>query len=186
MFKQKITLNFAENSAFMLSKDCNGLYFVDMPYGVECEVTLYLLIEAFNDDGKLIYSKKILEYNDPYINEFEYHCIDIYSGIYLTDNKGVGSVEFTYDSVSGEKEYLYRGIDGDHDYKITATKEPEGCTGWGYTEYTCTKCGKTYTSDHREALGHAFGEWTVKTEATCEKAGTQESVCARCGRKEKG
>ena len=40
-----------------------------------------------------------------------------------------------------------------HDYESTVTAPT--CTVGGYTTYTCTVCGNTYTADETEATGHA-------------------------------
>ena len=50
-----------------------------------------------------------------------------------------------------------------HNYQITATKAAT-CTDRGYTSYSCTKCGDSYTT-YTEALGHEFIDGT----------------CIRCG-----
>ena len=65
-----------------------------------------------------------------------------------------------------------------HTYRRVVT-EPT-CTEGGYTTYTCTICGESYTDDKTDALGHDFGEWVVDKEATCEEEGRRTRVCARC------
>lgn len=45
-----------------------------------------------------------------------------------------------------------------HDYKPVVT--PPTCQTDGYTTYTCSRCGDTYTSDRVEALPHAYDEPT--------------------------
>lgn len=45
-----------------------------------------------------------------------------------------------------------------HDYKTVVT--PPTCQTDGYTTYTCSRCGDTYTSDRVEALPHAYDEPT--------------------------
>ena len=52
-----------------------------------------------------------------------------------------------------------------------ATVEPT-CEQGGMTVHVCTKCGDTYTSDERLALGHSWGE---------PAEGATELVCTRCG-----
>lgn len=54
------------------------------------------------------------------------------------------------------------------------------CTAKGYTDYTCSVCGKEYR-EYTAALGHTYGEWVV-VEATCEKTGTKSRSCIRCGK----
>ena len=43
---------------------------------------------------------------------------------------------------------------GEHSYDVVVT-EPT-CTESGYTTYTCTTCGDSYTADETEAYGHSF------------------------------
>ncbi len=45
-----------------------------------------------------------------------------------------------------------------HDYQAVVT-DPT-CTKDGYTTYTCSKCGDTYTDDETAATGHSYGEPT--------------------------
>jgi len=55
------------------------------------------------------------------------------------------------------------------------------CTEGGYTTYTCTFCGETFTADETEAAGHI--EETIPGKApTCTETGlTDGSVCTVCG-----
>ena len=69
-----------------------------------------------------------------------------------------------------------------HDYESVVT-EPT-CTEGGYTTYTCSRCGGSYTADKTDALGHAWGEWTVTKEATETQEGEETRECSRCGEKE--
>ncbi len=63
-----------------------------------------------------------------------------------------------------------------HAYE-TAVTEPT-CLDGGYTTYTCTKCGDTYTADETEPLGHDY-VGTV-TEPTCTEKGYTTYTCSRC------
>ncbi len=69
----------------------------------------------------------------------------------------------------------------EHQYeqKVTAPK----CEAKGYTQYTCSKCGKSYTADYTEATGHKMSSWKT-TDATCTKAGSKTRSCANCGKVE--
>ena len=67
----------------------------------------------------------------------------------------------------------------EHDY-VAETKEPS-CVEQGYTTYTCSKCGDSYTDDYKEALGHTDdGTGTVK-EPTCTEDGVKNCTCSVCG-----
>ena len=70
------------------------------------------------------------------------------------------------------------GIKAD-EYTAVVTKPT--CTEQGYTTYTCP-CGKTYTDDYKDALGHDTELKNVK-DATCtEKGYTGDEVCKTCGK----
>ncbi len=69
-----------------------------------------------------------------------------------------------------------------HDYAETVTAPT--CTEQGYTTHACRNCGDSYVDTYTAALGHDFGEWTVKKAASCIAAGSDERVCSRCGEKE--
>lgn len=56
--------------------------------------------------------------------------------------------------------------------------EPD-CENFGYTTYTCTECGYTYT-DHYTLRQHEVLQWTVTKEPTTEEEGESTGYCA-CG-----
>ena len=70
----------------------------------------------------------------------------------------------------------------EHDYEAVVTAPT--CTEGGFTTYTCSKCGESYTEDEVAALGHSFGEWTDSKAATCTEKGEQTRTCTRCEAKE--
>ena len=74
------------------------------------------------------------------------------------------------------------GIDCDHSY-VTTVVEPT-CENRGYTVYTCTKCGHTYTGNYVDATGHSYGEWIVTREPTDSTAGQRERICSVCKERE--
>ena len=51
-----------------------------------------------------------------------------------------------------------------HDYEAVVTELT--CKERGFTVYTCTRCGDTYTDAYTEALGHDWDEGTVTIEPT--------------------
>ena len=53
------------------------------------------------------------------------------------------------------------------------------CTEAGYTTYTCSKCGDSYTEAGEAALGHNYESVTV--DATCTEAGSVTYTCSGCG-----
>ncbi|MCD8312513.1 MAG: arabinogalactan endo-1,4-beta-galactosidase, partial [Firmicutes bacterium] len=71
-----------------------------------------------------------------------------------------------------------------HDYVATTTIDPT-CTTGGYTTYTCTVCGHSYTADETDATGHSAGETVIENSvaATCTADGSYDEVvyCTVCG-----
>ena len=67
-----------------------------------------------------------------------------------------------------------------HDYEAEVT-EPT-CAAGGYTTYTCTRCGDSYTADETEAdpEAHVWNEHVLK-EATCTTPGIVRKTCELCG-----
>ena len=54
------------------------------------------------------------------------------------------------------------------------------CIDAGYTTYTCTVCGDSYTADETAALGHSYGDGVV-TEPTATEQGYTTYTCTVCG-----
>ena len=69
-----------------------------------------------------------------------------------------------------------------HDYAASVTAPT--CLDKGFTTYTCSRCGQTYTGAETAALGHDWGAWTEKTPATETAPGEETRTCARCGETE--
>ena len=65
----------------------------------------------------------------------------------------------------------------DHNYETEVTAP--GCTEDGYTVYTCTGCGDSYTDDIITASGHSYDEDV--TEADCTNGGYTVYTCTECG-----
>ena len=55
------------------------------------------------------------------------------------------------------------------------------CTEGGFTTYTCSVCGHSYTTDETPALGHAWDSGIVTKEPTCFEVGFTTYTCTRCG-----
>ena len=64
-----------------------------------------------------------------------------------------------------------------HSYNSAVTA-PD-CTNGGYTTFTCTVCGDTYTANHVEANGHSYN--SVVTAPTCTAGGYTTNTCTACG-----
>ncbi len=68
-----------------------------------------------------------------------------------------------------------------HTYESVVTAPT--CSDGGYTTYTCSVCGDTYTADETEAVGDAHVKvvGSVMKPATCTTAGVAKMVCDVCG-----
>ena len=102
---------------------------------------------------------------------------------------------------------IWRSWQCDHQWVAGAVTAPT-CTSEGYTTYTCSLCGAEKQDDIKEKLPHtpdgnndcttasyctvcggvireagehAYGEGTVKTEASCTEPGVMEYTCEVCG-----
>ena len=123
-----------------------------------------------NDAGETY--EEMFSFEDTGINA-EKLIIDAYSG------RGTGFT-FTLDSLIIEGE---GGGPCEHNW-VSEVVEPT-CTEGGYTLQTCSKCGKTKTTDKVPALGHDWVDGEVIKPATDTEFGEQEIICSRCGEKSK-
>ena len=75
----------------------------------------------------------------------------------------------------------------------TGRKQDATCTEDGWVEYRCNyekengatgnSCDRTWTETIPKK-GHTWGEWTVKTPATCEGEGEEHRTCSMCHKEE--
>ncbi len=65
-----------------------------------------------------------------------------------------------------------------HDYKMEIT-EPT-CVLEGYSTFTCSLCGDSYTDMYIPATGHSFGEWYTVKDATFTEDGEECRECIKC------
>ena len=65
-----------------------------------------------------------------------------------------------------------------HDYEAVVTAPT--CTTAGYTTYTCSVCGDSYTDDEVIATGHSFTNYISNEDATCTADGTETATCDNC------
>ncbi len=66
-----------------------------------------------------------------------------------------------------------------HNHEAVVTKPT--CTDDGFTTYTCSVCGDTYTADRESATGHAYDDGEVTTEAKGCDDGVMTFTCGNCG-----
>lgn len=70
-------------------------------------------------------------------------------------------------------------------HSYTSKVTPATCEEGGYTTYTCSKCGHSYTGDETDPNGHNFaGGWVVTTDPTCTAKGVETRTCMTCGHKD--
>jgi len=67
-----------------------------------------------------------------------------------------------------------------HDYKVVeGTAVTAACeTDGRESDLECSRCGSKITGETVPALGHAWGEWTVTTAATCTEDGEEQRICS--------
>ena len=71
---------------------------------------------------------------------------------------------------------------GPHRHKYVGTTTKPTCLEAGYTTYTCTECGDSYTADEVPALGHN-PVVDPAVDPNCTQTGlTEGSHCERCGK----
>lgn len=76
-------------------------------------------------------------------------------------------------------ELVGEGVEkAEHNYESVITAPT--CTEVGYTTYTCTVCGDSYTDDVVETTGHNFNH-IINIEPSCNQQGYRLSECLRCG-----
>lgn len=56
------------------------------------------------------------------------------------------------------------------------------CTAGGYTDYTCSTCGDSYTGNKTNASGHIWGSWETTKEPTIAAEGAEKHTCKKCGK----
>ena len=123
-----------------------------------------------------------------YTGDLRYYNSKESEGVTLSANE-FDQIDFSSDYLRLEAENVPPGgpddepeTDCDHSY-VTTVIEPT-CENRGYTVYTCTKCGHTYTGDYVDATGHSYGEWIVTHEPTDSTTGQRERTCSVCKEKE--
>ena len=81
-----------------------------------------------------------------------------------------------YESEQADVYLIPVGTPCDHSYGEGVVTAPT-CDAAGYTTYTCTQCGSSYTDNTVAALGHKWDEGTVTTAATCTTNGVKTYTC---------
>lgn len=95
----------------------------------------------------------------------------------ITTNAGCTTTgKQTYTCVCGATKQEDISATG-HSYTSIVTAPT--CEGAGYTTYTCSTCGDSYTDDEVDALGHGYT--SIVTNPTCTTAGYTTHTCTNCG-----
>ena len=96
----------------------------------------------------------------------------------LVTGVGVGNAIITL-KVNGFAAYITVGVVG-HTPAEEVTVVAPTCTADGYTEYTCTECGRVYRSDYVETTGHTWDEGELTTAPGCTETGVRTYTCLVC------
>ena len=169
---------------------CTGLEEMVIPYSVKSigtaaftgctnlgSLTVYSRNCTFADDATAYYTT-IYGFTsstaETYANEkgFDFVAIDdTHTHIYDNDCDSICNLCEAERTVG---EHIF----GDY----TVTKEPT-CTEQGYTTYTCSLCGDSYTADYTEPLNHPHKTWRVTKNPTADSTGLMTETCDLCGAK---
>lgn len=57
---------------------------------------------------------------------------------------------------------------------------PSTCVAKGYTEYTCSACGDTYTDNETPLAGHTYNDGVITVAPTCDTEGEKTFTCLYC------
>lgn len=85
---------------------------------------------------------------------------------------------YAYEACENCSYTTYKEIKASHKYSTTV-KAPV-CVEGGYTEYSCSVCGHSYTGDYLDPTGHTMGEWYYETPISAESDGVIRSSCLNC------
>ena len=153
--------------------DCSSLISVEIPDSVTT-------IESFSFDHCRSLTSVEIPDSVKTIGESAFEYCSSLKDVYYSGSEE----QWKAISVGSENDYLlnaaihYNSAMCDHTYSAVVV-EPT-CTTQGYTEYTCTKCGESYTADYVDALGHDEVV-DIAVEPTCTETGlTEGKHCSRC------
>lgn len=66
------------------------------------------------------------------------------------------------------------------DHSYTSEVFAPTCTKEGYTEYTCTACGYSYTDNTTATTDHIYNSGVITTQPTCDAEGVKTFTCINC------
>ncbi len=173
----------------MTFKGCTGLTKITLPAGLAtigatvfkgCEnLTSIVIPSGVTSIGKNVFEscKKLKTIcftgNAPTINARTFYRV------VATVQYPMGNVTWTEDVKQNYGGTLtWEAVCTIHNY-VQAVTSPT-CMAPGYTTYTCSTCGDSYTSNETVMLGHDMGAWSIVSVPTCTEAGIAVRVCSRC------
>lgn len=143
-----------------------GMY-MEYPYGYKkpgyiCNTSVTGKITFFEDNT----SRRA--YCEAYCGE------TLVRALHLTDN--------TKDFVKDERRDYQTELRPEmcEDPVYTESVIPGGCDTYGYTEYTCTTCGYSYT-DQYTFFSHSVTQWNIELAPTTDAEGLSVGYCDGCG-----
>lgn len=107
---------------------------------------------------------------------------------YSVEEGDCGHVDYSLDTARTEPHYFEDGVCGvcgyeevvEHVHNYSTVVTAPTCTAAGYTTYTCSGCGNSYTANETAALGHSY-DGGVVTAPTTSAQGFTTYTCSVCG-----
>lgn len=65
---------------------------------------------------------------------------------------------------------------------VEKSRKEATCGAAGKIEYTCSRCGQSYTKDIPATGNHTWGKWKTDEKATCKERELQYKKCSVCGK----
>ena len=156
--------------------DCGDSYIADYTDKTEHNYDKKVIPPTCTEHGYTVYTCP--DCGKEYIGDYTEHKNHSYTETVIAPTcTEMGYTIFTCDCGDSYKGNYTDKIE--HSY-IADTTEPT-CTASGYTVYTCENCGKTYTADYKDMLGHKPSDWIIDESATIEHAGEKHIECLTCG-----
>ena len=186
------------DSAFRIH--CYGYTFADLfAYSSKQTYTIHLENVINPDGGNMIYvsvynhdlQKTVLKespMDDYYWNEAGVLTLQNkesknLSGIDLKINY-IGNKVYGFAADYFDLKIWENGKDGETKSCFASKVTKPTCTAKGYTTHTCALCGYSYKDSYQAALGHSYGDWTLKSAPTCTAQGEEYRRCSTCKKDE--
>ena len=99
---------------------------------------------------------------------------------FATYSSSTGGALTLYKAGAGGTMYFTTVIGEPCDHTYTSVVTAPTCTAAGYTTYTCSECGYSYTGNEVAALGHNYGSFSHNASSN---PSTHSKTCSRCSDK---